>query len=444
MARSMVPRGHEVLHHHAMEDVVDANPCVHPECGDGILDPGEACDPLLDPDQTCNADCTVVVCGDGLTQGTEECDDGNTASNDGCSATCTDEPAACGNGVVEHFAGEVCDDSDSAAGDGCGSTCQSNETCGNGFVDTIRGEQCDDGGADYVATLDGAQETPPVVTAATGSATLVLNGDDTLTYDVITTGLTGTMAHIHLGAAGVPGPIIINLVGGPAIWSGTTAPLTAEQKAQLKAGLLYVNVHTAANVNGEIRGQIGFGPTASGDGVQRRLPVERDLRQRRDRRRHRRGLRRRQPRRRRRLRCELPARGLRARQRPGARDADLQHRIGDERALQLDRRARHAGRHHHGAADVTHGERDRCRRHRDGDARRRRDRHDRRLARRSGAVLQVPGRVDRLAPLLRRPRRRHEQHARQQYGRHSRRPAGSRTAPRFSSAASAAAGSAIC
>ena len=116
MARSMVPRGHEVLHHHAMQDVLDANPCVHPECGDAILDPSEECDPLLDPDQTCNADCTLVVCGDGLTQGTEECDDGNTSSGDGCSATCTDEPAACGNGVVEHFAGEVCDDNDSAAG----------------------------------------------------------------------------------------------------------------------------------------------------------------------------------------------------------------------------------------------------------------------------------------------------------------------------------------
>lgn len=266
LVRTAVPRGHEVLHHHAMQDVLDANPCLHPECGDGLLDPGEACDPLLDPDQTCNADCTLVVCGDGLTQGTEECDDGNTVSNDGCSATCIDEPTACGNGVVEHFVGEVCDDSDSAAGDGCGSTCQSNETCGNGFVDTIRGEQCDDGGVDYVATLEGAQETPPVVTGASGSATLVLNGDDTLTYDVTTTGLTGTMAHIHLGAAGVPGPIIINLSGGPAIWSGTTAPLTAEEKAQLKAGLLYINVHTAANINGEIRGQIGFGPTAAGDG----------------------------------------------------------------------------------------------------------------------------------------------------------------------------------
>jgi cysteine-rich repeat protein len=89
----------------------------------------------------------VVVCGDGLVEGNEECDDHNTTNGDGCSSTCIEEPAACGNGIVEGFAGEVCDDNDSAAGDGCGSTCQSNETCGNGFVDVIRGEQCDDGGS---------------------------------------------------------------------------------------------------------------------------------------------------------------------------------------------------------------------------------------------------------------------------------------------------------
>jgi cysteine-rich repeat protein len=266
IARSMVPRGHEVLHHHGLEDFVDRFPCLHPECGDGTLDLGEECDPIFDPDQGCNPDCTVPVCGDGDLEGIEECDDGNTQSNDGCSATCTDEPFACGNGLIETFAGEVCDDNDSAAGDGCSSNCQSNETCGNGVVDTIRGETCDDGGTSYVATLDGAQETPPVVTAASGSATLTLNGDDTLTYDVTTTGLTGTMAHIHAGAAGVPGPILITLAGGPTSWAGTTAPLTAEQLAQLKGGTLYINVHTAANIAGEIRGQIAFAATASGDG----------------------------------------------------------------------------------------------------------------------------------------------------------------------------------
>jgi len=266
VARSMIPRGHEVLHHHGLNDVITQNHCLHPECGDGLLDPGEACDLLFDPDQTCNPDCTLVVCGDGQQQGTEECDDGNTLANDGCSATCEDEPFACGNGVIEPFAGEVCDDSDSAGGDGCSANCKSSETCGNGVVDTLRGETCDDGGTSYVATLSGASETPPVVTAATGSATVTLNPDDSLTYSVTSTGLSATVAHIHVGAVGVAGPILFPLAGGPTAWAGTTSALTAEQKAQLESGLLYVNVHTVANIAGEIRGQIGFAAPLDGDG----------------------------------------------------------------------------------------------------------------------------------------------------------------------------------
>jgi cysteine-rich repeat protein len=266
MARSMVPRGYDVLHHHAMDDVMDGNPCLLPACGDGILDVGETCDPLLDPDQLCTPTCTIVTCGDGLTEGTEECDDGNTTSGDGCSATCTDEPSACGNGILEPFGGEVCDDADTAAGDGCDATCVSNETCGNGVVDTIRGETCDDGGTEYTATLDGSQENPAVPTAATGTATLVLNPDQSVTYELTATGLSGTMAHIHVGAPGVNGDIIVTLAGGPTTWAGTSAPLSIEQVALLKAGRLYLNVHTVANPGGEIRGQIGFAPTASGDG----------------------------------------------------------------------------------------------------------------------------------------------------------------------------------
>ena len=292
----------------------------------------------------------LVVCGDGLTQGTEECDDGNTTSDDGCSATCTDEPSACGNGVVEYFAGEVCDDSDTAAGDGCGSTCQSNETCGNGFVDTIRGEQCDDGGSELrrdarrragdAAGRDGRD-------AARRRSTL--NPDDTLTYDVDhhraqpARWRTSTSARSACRAR--------SSSTSPAarpIWSGTTAALTAEQKAQLKAGQLYVNVHTAANPSGEIRGQIGFAPPASRRRVQRGLPVERDLRQRRDRRRDRRGLRRRQPRRRRRLRFDLPVRGVlasRARRRSGrGPSASRRQRAGSStRIVGLGT----PGRHHH-------------------------------------------------------------------------------------------------
>lgn len=64
------------------------------------------------------------VCGDGVVDPGEQCDDGNTVSGDGCSSTCTIETAqpVCGNGVVE--TGEQCDDGNTTNGDGCSSTCK--------------------------------------------------------------------------------------------------------------------------------------------------------------------------------------------------------------------------------------------------------------------------------------------------------------------------------
>lgn len=107
------------------------------------------------------------------------------------------------------------------------------------------------------ATLSGAQEVPPVATSATGSATFALNPTlGTLTYNVTTSGLSGVAAHIHQGSPRVNGPIVFGLEGGPTVWSGATAPLSAEQVAILKSGGFYINVHTAANPGGEIRGQI--------------------------------------------------------------------------------------------------------------------------------------------------------------------------------------------
>lgn len=108
----------------------------------------------------------------------------------------------------------------------------------------------------FAATLQGSQEVPPVVGAATGTGTAVLNADNTLTYNVTTSGLSGTAAHIHVGAPGVNGGVLFTLSGGPTAWSGTTAALTATQINDLQAGNFYFNVHTAANPGGEIRGQI--------------------------------------------------------------------------------------------------------------------------------------------------------------------------------------------
>ena len=61
----------------------------------------------------------VLACGDGVTQGTEVCDDGNQTNGDGCDRNCT--VTACGNGIVT--AGEECDDNNTTDGDGCSSTC---------------------------------------------------------------------------------------------------------------------------------------------------------------------------------------------------------------------------------------------------------------------------------------------------------------------------------
>jgi cysteine-rich repeat protein len=83
-----------------------------------------------------------ILCGNGILETGEECDDGNTTNGDGCSAQCKIEAAACGNGVLE--AGEQCDDGNTTSGDGCSATCQT-EFCGDGIVQPGLGEECDDG-----------------------------------------------------------------------------------------------------------------------------------------------------------------------------------------------------------------------------------------------------------------------------------------------------------
>jgi len=108
----------------------------------------------------------------------------------------------------------------------------------------------------FRASLTGAQETPPVMTAATGDATLVFDEQTrTLACLVTTTGLVGTAAHIHAAPAGVPGGIVFPLSGGPTTWTGTFS-LTPAETYRLFTEFYYVNVHTMANMNGEIRGQI--------------------------------------------------------------------------------------------------------------------------------------------------------------------------------------------
>jgi hypothetical protein len=110
------------------------------------------------------------------------------------------------------------------------------------------------------ATLDGASEVPPTTTAGKGAADIDYDpASKKLSWKVTYSGLSGpaTAAHFHGPAeadknAGVKVPIP-NATSSPAEGSAT---LTDEQAADLMAGKYYVNVHTAANPGGEIRGQV--------------------------------------------------------------------------------------------------------------------------------------------------------------------------------------------
>lgn len=107
-------------------------------------------------------------------------------------------------------------------------------------------------------TLSGDQEVPAVMTSASGSGTITINADKTVSGSVTTTGVAGTMAHIHIGAAGKNGPVIVPLTkSGDSTWSVPAgAKLTDAQYDAYKAGDLYVNVHSAAHKGGEIRAQL--------------------------------------------------------------------------------------------------------------------------------------------------------------------------------------------
>jgi hypothetical protein len=111
---------------------------------------------------------------------------------------------------------------------------------------------------DVKVTLSGGEEVPPVTTSASGMGTITVNDDKTVSGSVTTKGVMGLAAHIHAAAPGKNGPPIITLTKeGDDKWSVPAgAKLTDEQYAAFKAGNLYVNVHSAANKPGEIRGQL--------------------------------------------------------------------------------------------------------------------------------------------------------------------------------------------
>jgi hypothetical protein len=112
-------------------------------------------------------------------------------------------------------------------------------------------------GADVKVTLSGANEVPPVQTSASGDGTISVADDGTVTGSVTTKGIQGTAAHIHMGAPGSNGPVVVPFTkDGDTYKAAAGAKLNADQLKAFKSGQLYFNVHSAANPNGEIRGQL--------------------------------------------------------------------------------------------------------------------------------------------------------------------------------------------
>ncbi|MEZ4427435.1 MAG: DUF4215 domain-containing protein [Nannocystaceae bacterium] len=128
--------------------------CTAASCGDGFLQMGvEECDDgNTSNDDDCLDTCKAASCGDGFLQmDVEACDDGNVADNDGCLSSCT--AAACGDGIVWEGV-EACDDGNRVDDDACNNRCAP-ASCGDGVVQMAAGEECDDANADNTdACLD--------------------------------------------------------------------------------------------------------------------------------------------------------------------------------------------------------------------------------------------------------------------------------------------------
>ncbi len=116
--------------------------CPVAACGDGILQAytGEQCDDgnTIDNDG-CTGECSITTCGDGVKQSSEYCDDGNQINDDACSNRC--QQPFCGDGILQVSNNEECDDRNSIETDDCTNKCKK-PVCGDRIVWSGH-EQCD-------------------------------------------------------------------------------------------------------------------------------------------------------------------------------------------------------------------------------------------------------------------------------------------------------------
>lgn len=126
--------------------------CVSDLCGNGVMDENEECDDGEDnsdilPD-ACRLNCDLATCGDTILDTGETCDDGNDDLDDACPSGATGSCviAYCGDGFIREGS-EECDDGNGDAGDGCPSGPEGNckpARCGDGIVQ-LGVEECDCG-----------------------------------------------------------------------------------------------------------------------------------------------------------------------------------------------------------------------------------------------------------------------------------------------------------
>jgi cysteine-rich repeat protein len=138
-------------------DPGDGDGDLEPICGNGVVESGEACDDgnTVETD-ACTNECALASCGDGLVnEGVEVCDDGNVDNTDAC-VDCA--AAICGDGSVQQGV-EICDDGNMDDADMCTNACEL-ASCGDGFVQP--GEDCED------ANMDNTDDCVECVAAACG------------------------------------------------------------------------------------------------------------------------------------------------------------------------------------------------------------------------------------------------------------------------------------
>ena len=107
-------------------------------------------------------------------------------------------------------------------------------------------------------TLSGSNSVPSVYTSAAGTGSVTVGRDRSVSAKITVTGMTATAAHIHEGAAGTNGPVIVpfTMAGDNTFVAAPGAKMTEAQYEAWKAGKTYVNVHSAKNPGGEIRVQL--------------------------------------------------------------------------------------------------------------------------------------------------------------------------------------------